>query len=505
MLSDRVCHFRHLLPAVMLMTCLGCQYTFDWTSSEALSRHLKFNPLEQTSDADNWPGFRGWNGSGVSSAENLPVHWSATTAVAWRTSIPGQGNSSPVVWDDSVLITTANANETGSELKLLCYRRDDGTLRWEASVGIGHGSTHSKNGFASPTVCTDGSRIYAFFGSAGLFCFNFNGQKLWQAELGPLEHVWGTASSPVLFGDLVIQLCDQQSGSFLVALDKFTGREVWRTKRDSYGCWSTPAFVQTQADGQPRVEIIVNGTGTNDAEGGRVTAYDPLTGMPLWYASGTTDIVCPAPLVGNDVIYSTSGRNGPTIAIRPGGSGDITATHVNWKRRHGAPYVPTGVLYHDRLYLVSDAGVLSCLTADEGEVLWQHRLGGRFWASLVAGDGKIYATDEAGTTHVVAASDEFQLLARNQLNEQTLATPAIAHGELIFRTATHLVCISATPPAAAPAPDEEDPDAISPSEEDLSVDPSTESHTHLPPRATPVRDLVRKLVPPKARARFQSR
>lgn len=362
--------------------------------------------------------------------------------------MPGQGNSSPVVWSDFVLLTTALPGEHPPRLALLAYDRRDGRLLWQAEVGPARGRSHSKNGYASATVATDGQRIYSFFGSTGLFCHDYSGQLVWRAELGNLDHMWGTAASPVLYRNLVIQLCDCEADSYVAAFDKMTGRQVWRTPRPSSGCWTTPVLVTAEADGKPRTELVVNGTCTKESGGGLVIAYDPDDGRPLWQVRGTTELVTPTILVGDGLIYSTSGRNGPILAIRPGGSGDVTDTHVIWRHQRGGPYIPTGLVYNGRLYLLNDGGVLTCYDARTGSEIWRGRLRGSFTASLVAADGRIYALEEQrGRVYVVAAGDAFQVIAENDLQDRILATPAIAGGELFVRTGSSLFCIGgATPP-----------------------------------------------------------
>jgi outer membrane protein assembly factor BamB len=289
-------------------------------------------------------------------------------------------------------------------------------------------------------VATDGERVFAFFGSSGLGCYDYDGRRLWHADLGDLDHKWGTAASPVLFRDTVIQLCDCAENSYLVALDKVSGEPRWRTPRSSTGCWTTPVLVEAEVGGSRRVELVVNGGVQSGLSGCMVVAYDPTDGRKLWSVHGTTELVTPTILVGDGILYAASGRNGPVMAIRPGGSGDVTGTHLVWKYTRGGPYIPSGVLYRNRLYLVSDSGVLTCYNAGNGGKMWSQRLRGTFTASLVAADGRIYATSERGTVYVFAAADSFKLWAENELDERCLATPAIAGGELFVRTDEHLYC-----------------------------------------------------------------
>ena len=240
----------------------------------------------------------------------------------------------------------------------------------------------------------------------------------------------------MLFGQTVIQLHDYEGESFIAAFDKQTGRQMWRTPRASGGSWSTPVFVEAQAGGRRRTEMIVQGgSGLH-----QVIAYDPSNGQELWRVGETTDLVTPLPLVCNGLVYCASGRNGPILAIRPGGSGDVTATHVVWKTGRGGPYIPSGVCYRNRLYLIGDGGPLCCYDVGDGRLVWQTRLGGPFTSSLIAADGRLYAINERGTVYVFAAGDSFELLATNQMHSPCLATPAVADGELFLRTKTDLYC-----------------------------------------------------------------
>lgn len=455
MFHPTACVQRALQPACVLawaatwgLVCAGCGSRLEKSADAVPLPGVAADALEVSEDGRAWPGFRGVNAAGISSSKNLPVRFSSADGVKWKVAVPGRGKSSPIVWNDSVVLTTAVAQDDGVRPAVLCYRRSDGRLAWRSELQNVTGSTHPKNGHASATPVTDGQRIYAFFGTAGLYCFDFNGNLCWQHPCRPLVHRWCTASSPVLYGDLVIQLCDQAEGSYCAAFDKLSGEVRWQTPRESIGGWTTPVLVEAVLeDGSRRMELLVNGTGTQPSQDGWVIAYDPASGRELWRVQGTKDIVCPTMIVSGELAISTSGRNGPIFALRPGGHGDVTATHVVWRQSHGGPYVPTGVAYRNRLYLVTDGGVMHCYNAGDGTLVWRKRLGGNFTASLVAGDGRVYALSERGTMYVLSAGDAYQLLAENDLGEPCFATPAIAEGELFLRTESHLICIPPQDPA----------------------------------------------------------
>jgi outer membrane protein assembly factor BamB len=343
-----------------------------------------------------------------------------------------------------VLLTAEIAGDPVT-LVVLCYDRRTGELAWRYDAGTASGQTHRKNGYATPTVVTDGKRIYATFAGLGVHCLGLSGERIWHVPLDRLDHEWGFASSPVLAGDALIQLCDGEQGSYLVALDRFDGRIRWRTPRDSSGCWATPVLMRSAAGPEPRWELVVNGTGQSDGSQGYVIAYDPVTGVELWRVRGTTDIPCPSVIVGDDLVVSTSGLNGPIIAIRPGGTGDVTESHVAWKLPWGGPYVPTGLIFQDRLFLLADGGVLRCHDVDSGEELWTQRLHRTYSASLIAGGNLLYAVSERGDVHVMEVGQVDRppkIVAVNRLRERCLATPAVARGELFIRTDTHLYSIS---------------------------------------------------------------
>jgi outer membrane protein assembly factor BamB len=283
--------------------------------------------------------------------------------------------------------------------------------------------------------------VFAFFGSAGAMAVDFEGRLVWHRDLGAFNTVWGTAGSPALFEDLVIINADQDGAeaegptqSFLIALDKAGGETVWRAERpEQPRSWSTPVVV-TLDDGRSH-ELVLNG-------GHRVTAYDPRTGNLLWHCAGATQWVTPTVVTGNGLIYAASGPNGPVLAIRPGGRGDVTRSHLAWRAKRGAPYIPSPVFAGGRLYMVNDGGIVTCHDGATGAIVFQGRLpASTFSASLVAAGGNLYITSEQGETYVIAPADKLQIVARNNLGERCLATPALADGQIVLRTEKHLWCL----------------------------------------------------------------
>ena len=381
-----------------------------------------------------WPQWRGPSGQGVVEGAGYPDSWSDTENVRWKTRLPGAGNSSPIVWKDRIFLTTSYGP---SRRTVLCFRRDDGKLLWESDAPQPDSSEwlHGKNSYASATPATDGERVYALFGNAGMVALDFNGNRIWRYRFGPTSNYHGPGGSPILYKDRVIFYQDQQTDSFVAALDAKTGRPLWKTPRQESVGWGTPVAIHAGS----RDEIIVSGQYA-------VRSYDPQTGKELWSARGNLMEVTPTPAVGHGLVFCSSGRAGPTLAIRPGGSGDVTSTHIAWETPRGSPFIPSPLVYGDYLYLVNDmTSIATCLDARTGKAIWQGRLGMArregFSASPVAVDGKIFFTNDDGDTFVVAAAPEFKLLRENRLGERTLATPALVDGRWYFRTASHLLAI----------------------------------------------------------------
>lgn len=381
-----------------------------------------------------WPRWRGPTGQGLAQGAGYPDTWSATQNVLWQVEVPGRGNSSPIVWGDRIFLTTAR--DGGKRPSVLCYRRSDGKLLWESTLQAGEpGRVYWKNSHASGTPFTDGQVVYASFGNQGLAAVDFQGKVVWRHSLGTIRNYHGSAGSPVLYKDRIFLYEDQRQGAFLAAFDRRTGKTLWKTERKASVGWGTPIVIRAG----DRDELIVSSQA-------QVTAYDPASGTALWHCGGNLAEVIPTPVVGHGLVFCVSGRAGPTLAIRPGGSGDVTRTHLAWKQSKGASFVPSPLLYGDLLYQVNDmVSVATCYRAATGEVLWQGRLGEPksegFSASPVGVDGKVFFTNDAGETFVLKAGNRFELLRVNRLEAAVLASPALVDGRWYFRTDRHLLAI----------------------------------------------------------------
>ncbi len=388
--------------------------------------------------AGYWSRWRGPSGQGLVTGSGYVDTWSDTDNVLWKVAVPGRGNSSPIVWDDRIFLTSAT--DRGARVALLAFDRSDGALLWEASPGRAQaGSVHEKNGYASGTAATDGDRVYAYLGNHGLIAVDMQGELVWRRELGQIQASHGTAGSILLYRDRLIFYQDMrrgtQGGSFVAAFDARTGETVWQTDREENTGWGTPIAIRVG----DHDEIVVSSQY-------KVYGYSASTGDELWSAGGNLFEVIPTPVVGHGLVFASSGRAGPTLAIRPGGRGDVTDSHVAWSSPKGSPFVPSTLVYGDNLYMINDmASVLTVYRAASGEVLYQGRLGRAqresFSASPVAFDGKVFLTNDAGETFVVAAGDEFELLHVNHIGAPTLASPALVDGRWYVRTAGHLLAL----------------------------------------------------------------
>jgi outer membrane protein assembly factor BamB len=380
----------------------------------------------------HWPRFRGPSGQGETNLASLPVEWDKSGKnIAWRVKLPGAGNSSPIVWGEHLFLTSSDAK--GSERFIHCFDVRDGSLRWtrQAPPKPPEPGVRDKNGYASSTPVTDGQRVIVFLGSCGLLCYDFEGKLLWHRDDLKFKTTHGTGSSPLLYKDMVILAQDQnQADSIFLAVDRRTGKNVWEGKRPRAMSWTTPIVVRVG----DHDELLMAG-------GETVRGYDPMTGTELWSLRGPTLEVVPTLLIGHDLLYSASGRNGPTLALRPGGKGDVTETHLVWRAVRGGPHVPSPALVRGRLYSANDNGIVTCLDAATGKMIFYERITDRFSASPITAGDLLYFPAESGMTYVLRAGDALDVVAANDLGAPILASPAVAHGRLILRTAEELVCV----------------------------------------------------------------
>jgi outer membrane protein assembly factor BamB len=392
--------------------------------------------------AEDWPQFRGPTGQGHATERGLPLEWSETRNIVWKTAVPGLGWSSPVVAGGRVWLTTVveskeRRGRVSASLRALAF--DVATGRELVNVEVFRldeaGDINPKNSRASPTPIVDGDRVYVHFGADGTAALNTSGEILWTTHLR-YESQHGNGGSPTLYRDLLIVNCDGNGGdAYVVALDTATGKTRWKTsrRRPADQAYSTPLVI-TVGD---RDQLISAGAY-------RAAAYDPLTGQEIWrvsYGDGFSNV--PRPVFGQGLVFIATGFQTPTlIAVRPDGKGDVTRTHLAWTITRGAPYTPSPLLVGSDLYYVSDTGVLSLADATSGQVLWQQRLGGNYSASPVLADGRIYFQSEEGVTTVIAPGREFRRLATNRLDGATLASMAVSGGSLFIRSESHLYRIT---------------------------------------------------------------
>jgi outer membrane protein assembly factor BamB len=403
----------------------------------------------------------------VAAGAGLPTTWSTDRNVAWRAALAGLGTSSPIVWGDRVFVTSQTGSVTlagggahpqlarddrslaaqenpiggrglapdrsGSDVSLVveAFRLSTGERLWEHRTRAAGPMpvVHEKHNLATPTPVTDGERVYAWFGNGQVVALDLGGRPVWTRHLGmdysPFDTQWGHGSSPVLYGDLLILLCDHLSDAYLLAVDARTGEQRWKVERgDGRVSHSTPLVVP----GPNGDELLVNSSA-------RIDVYDPRTGRLLWYTGSERQTPIPSAVYHDGLIYLSRGyRNSDFLALRPGGRGAVTRTHIAWEAPSGASYVPSIVYYDGLLYMTNEVGVVTCADARTGERVWRHRLGGVFFASPVAGDGKIYLVSETGETFVLRAGRTPEVLAENDLGERFIASPAIAQGRLFLRS-----------------------------------------------------------------------
>ncbi|HSB26614.1 MAG TPA: PQQ-binding-like beta-propeller repeat protein [Pyrinomonadaceae bacterium] len=401
--------------------------------------------LANVANADNWPQWRGPNLNGFSAEKNLPSSWSTEENIVWKLTLPSWSGSTPIVWRDQIFLSVAD----GDNLQIWCVDRNKGDVLWKRPLGSGNVKMRKQN-MSSPSPVTDGRNVFVMTGTGVLKGFDFNGQEIWtrdiQKDYGEFGLNWGYASSPLLLDDaLYVQVLHgmkTDDASYVLRIDKKNGKTVWRVERptsairESPDSYTTPGLLRYGRN----VEIVITGADC-------VTGHDPASGKELWRANGLNPDNDPfyrivaSPVIFNDIVYAPT-RVRPLLALRAGGRGDISSSHVLWSTANG-PDVPTPVTDGRYFYVVNDRGIMWCLDAKTGqEIYGQQRLkSGTYSASPVLADDKIYVTNEDGLTTVVKAGPKFEIVAENALNDYCLSSPAISDGQIFIRTAQHLYCI----------------------------------------------------------------
>lgn len=427
-------------------------------------------PAASTSAQGNWPEWRGPEGTGVAPNARPPIKWSESENVKWKKELPGTGSSSPIVWGDTVFIQAAIA--TGKKVEsaatpqaeepqqggrrrvgggpkpteafqfvLLAIDRGTGEIKWQkvAREEVPHEAHHRDHGFSSHSPVTDGQHVIAYFGSRGLYCYDMNGTLKWSQDLGKMQTKmsFGEGSSPALHGNVVVVNWDHEGEDFIVAFNKATGQELWREPRDEDTTWATPLIVEHNGQAQ----IVTGGTR-------KVRSYDLKTGKQLWETKGLTQNVIPTPVAAGDMVYVMSGFRGNALyAIRLGKTGDLSDSDaIVWSHDKSTPYVPSPLLYGNRLYFFQDrVGILSCFDAKTGQpIIDAERIEGlrNVYASPVGANGHIYMVDRDGTTVVMKHADKVEIVATNPLNDAIDASPAIVGNEIFLRSQKYLYCLA---------------------------------------------------------------
>jgi outer membrane protein assembly factor BamB len=395
--------------------------------------------------AGNWPAWRGPSGDGHCPEKDLPLKWSRTEKVRWKAPLPDAGNSTPAIWGDRIFLT--QATEKGTRRAVMCLARADGKVLWKKETVFQEKEpTHATNPYCSASPVTDGRRVIASLGSAGMLCYDLDGNELWRKDLGKLHHIWGNASSPIFYGDLVILWCGPGERQFLLAVDKATGTTVWEQKvpggksgsgggNEWLGSWSTPLAVRVEDHDELIVPVPE-----------KLKGFDPKTGKELWTCAGLGKLNYTSPVHSRGIVVMFSGYGGPALAVRVGGTGDVTGTHRLWHHPPGNPQrISSPVIIGERVYLLNENGTLQTFDLKTGkEVAAKERLSGQTWGSLVTLDERLYVTNMAGDTFVMAVEPRVRILAKNVLGERVLASIAVSDGAFFIRTYKHLWCIGRT-------------------------------------------------------------
>lgn len=384
--------------------------------------------------ADNWPAWRGAAGTGIANEPDLPTKFSSSENVSWKAPLPEAGNSTPIVWQDHVFVTCAI--DGGEIRRLICFDRNTGKARWRHDVGFPHKETaHNDNPFCSGSPTTDGRLVYASFGSAGVIACDFDGKLAWHRDLGRLGHVFGPATTPVLYKHLLLIHRGPGEPTHIVALDKRTGETVWDApeagKNDKlYGSWSTPVIYRAGDHDEFALSMP-----------GELKGYDPLTGRELWRCEGLGPSNYPDTAVGDGVLIGVSGFQKSMMAVRMGGRGDITETHRLWHVEKTQQRIGSAVVRDNYLYVSNAPGICECIDVKTGRTVWKERLGGNLWGSMVLAGDRLYVSNTEGEVFVLAAAPDYKLIAKNAMAEHIKAAIAPSDGQLFIRTYENLYCI----------------------------------------------------------------
>jgi len=416
---------------------------------------LALAALASSAFGANWPAWRGPLGTGISEETNLPVEWSQTQNVKWRVELPEAGNSTPIVWGDRVFLTQA----IGNQRTLMCFNRNDGKVLWQSGVTAREKDpTHPTNPYCSASPVTDGERVIVSFASEGLFCYDFDGKEIWhRTDLGRQVHIWGNASSPVIHGDLCFLNFGPGETTYLLAVEKKTGKTVWKNDEDTgYNKPQTPDPVSGKTDnpqfiGSWTTPVITKIEGKDQllmSWPRHLAAYDPATGKELWTCSGLNPLVYTSPIYGDGVVVSMGGYGGPAIGVRAGGSGDITATNRLWQNMRSPQRIGSGVVKDGHVYIHNDPGTVMCIDVKTGTPLWSERMKptggtGQNWSSVMLAGDKCYTITQGGDCFVFKADPKFELISVNSLGgERSNSSIVPSNGELFIRTHKALYCIA---------------------------------------------------------------
>lgn len=398
--------------------------------------------------ADNWPMWRGPLGTGIAKEKQLPTQWDSQTNVKWKTPLPERGNSTPVIWEKRVFITQARA----AQRLVVCLNRADGMVLWEKGTDYGGPERfHSTNTPCAASPATDGEIVVANFGSAGIFAFDFEGRKLWQVDLGTVTHQWGYAASPVLDGERCYIHFGPGTNHMVVALEKRSGKKLWQVnvpiehpsertdgfagKQGEVGSWSTPILVQANQ----RSELVVSLPG-------RLAAFDLKSGEELWRCGGLNPLLYTSAMAGEGVVVGAGGYGGSTVAVRPGGIGDVTEQRL-WHKLRDKQRIGSGVIANGHLFILNTPGTAQCINLKTGDTVWEQRLSGagsrsESWSSMVLVNDLIYVNNQAGDVFILRASPAFELIATNSISDGVMnASVAASDGEIFLRTEKNLWCI----------------------------------------------------------------